>query len=223
MSKKIIKMPHDVAKGKIVTQHDLGVNIIKSGIKVIDERRSTSRTEVDAFQLKYEHWRDITSEVLNEVFLSRDYAYKFRNKISSQKKYVSYSWQPDIQYYITKEMQPKIQYLKLLAENIMAYDEDASKDISETKDKEPPTNLENYTVIQLIGLLKPIQFKSAVALAVTIIITVFYFGYEVNSWKQNNDNYHLTNENNLLKEDITKLKNKLTSTENNKEVRSDNK
>ena len=122
-------MSHDESKSKIVIQHDLGINIMNPGIQLIKDR-NTSSDEVDAFKLKYDHWRDITSEVLNEIFVSTDYSYKFRNQKSSKREYVNSSWQPDIKYYITKKMKPKIQYLKLLAENIMSYDEQVQEDSS---------------------------------------------------------------------------------------------
>ena len=217
MSKKIIKVAHDIAKGKIVIQHDLGINIIKSGIHLIDKSRNIPRSEVDAFKLKYDHWRDITSEILDEIFLSPNYSYKFRHQISSKKEYVNSSWQPDIKYYITKEIQPKIQYLKLLAENIMAYDEQAPEKENKVSDVAAPSNLELLSITQLIGLLKPTQLKSVVAATLAAFIAVFYFGYEVNSWKNDNDKYNLTTENSELKDENQQLKQELSSFKDKKD------
>jgi len=98
MSKKIIKMSHEAAKEKIVTQRDLGIGLMNSGVELINKNRNIPRSEVDSFKIKYNHWHDITSETLNEIFHSSDYSYKFRHQRSSKVEHVNSSWQPDIKY-----------------------------------------------------------------------------------------------------------------------------
>ena len=118
-------------------------------------------------------------------------------------------------------MQPKIQYLRLLAENIMAYDEQAPEEASTNEKTTMPSNIENLSITQLIGLLKPAQFKSVLAVTIAVIVAVFYFGYEVNSWKHDKDKYNLILENNKLKDENKQIKNELSSLiankKNNKE------
>jgi len=163
-------MAHDKSKERIVVQHDLGINIINLGVQLIEKKRNIPRSEIDAFKLQYDHWRDITNEILNEIFLSSDYSYKFRRQISSKKEYVNSSWQPDIKYYITREMQPKIQYLKLLAENIMVYDEQTPEDSVNNDDASVPDKVKKDMS------LKTIIENSPALIVIGCIITGFMSG-----------------------------------------------
>lgn len=142
MSKKLIKIPREIAKNKIATQHDSGISLAHAAIDLIKEGKSKSN--VDTFKIKYDHWQNITSEVLNEVFLSTDYSYKFRKQRSSKAEYVSSSWQPDIEYFLHKEIKQKIDYLKMLVENINDFDEDTSEEnqVSEDRNEINSTNME---------------------------------------------------------------------------------
>lgn len=123
MSKKHIKTTHEDAKIKISSQHDIGIQLAHSSIELIKNGKNNSRSDVDGLKIQYDHWHDITSETLNEIFISSDYSYKFRKQKSSQIEYVNSSWQPDIKYYLHKEIKPKIDYLKMLVDNIEDFDE----------------------------------------------------------------------------------------------------
>ena len=164
MSKKEIKISHELAKEKITSQHNIGVKLANDGVELINKHRNNSRTDVDSFKINYDHWHDITSETLNEIFVSTDYSYKFRKQKSSKVEYVSSSWQPDIKYYLTKEIKPKIDYLKMLADNILDFDEVNTQPVSEEElEKEnmttPDSNMslkekiENHPIAWLSSML----------------------------------------------------------------------
>jgi len=135
MSRKAIKTTHSIAKEKIDKQYDIAAQLVKSGIDTIKKNRNTSRSEVDNYRMRYEQWRGITIEVLNEIFVSTDYSYKFRTQKSSETKLVSSSWQPDIEYYIRKEIKPKIDYLKILSDDVPMFDEVKIEDINNSKEQ----------------------------------------------------------------------------------------
>lgn len=218
MSKKIIKISHEAAKEKIVTQHDLGIDLVKSGAELIKKSRNISWSEVDSFKLKYDHWHDITSETLNEIFHSSNYSYKFRHHRSSKVEYVNSSWQPDIKYYITKEIRPKIEFLKNLADNIQDFDETTADDVKNEENILMSLDLENLSVSELLKVLKPGQLKGVISITIAVIIGAFYFGYVVHSWKIDNDKFNLANEIKLIKEENIELKKELTTLNNDEEA-----
>lgn len=212
MSKKFIKLSRSQAKEKLDNQYNIAADLINTGIETIKKNKRTSRTEVDNFRMRYEQWRGITIEVLNEVFVSTDYSYKFRQQQSSEVKYVSSSWQPDIEYYIRKELKPKIDYLSILTEDMSVYDEITPGDRKEEEQAVMEPDIDNLNVAQLLGALKPSQLWAVIVICCSVVGGSFYLGYEVNSWKQDKDKYNLTNENIKLKEDTENLNKQLKST-----------
>jgi len=165
----------------------IGVNLHRSGIELINKGNNSSRNDVDGFKIKYEHWVDITAEILNELFVSTDYSYKFAEQKSSKVEYVSSSWQPDIKYYISKELQPKIVFLKMLADNIQQFEVvvnkservlDNANDVAINKNKLEDNKVMPETSQTNISIKE--QFEShPVIWGVSLIILGFVSGFSV--------------------------------------------
>ena len=113
-------------------------------------------------------------------------------------------------------MQPKIDFLRLLAENIMTYEERTSKPATNNNSIAMPDNLEDLSIKEIVGILKPAQFRSAVIALMAVIIASFYFGHEVSSWQHDNDKHSLTIQLNKLEEENAQIKKQFRSLSENK-------
>lgn len=120
MSKTKIKIDQSDAKARIDTQIDEGEKLakqaeqfIRNTVPIDDRRRAT-----EIFVTLYDQWCDFTFEVIDEIFVSRDYAYKFKDKSSSTGRMVGPGWKPDVEYYLTSRLVPQLDYLSILGSGI---------------------------------------------------------------------------------------------------------
>ena len=155
MSEKRIKVSVKEASEKIERQIKKGTTLVEEGSKIFKKSMSRIRRLDDNFENKYEMWLNITAEVLDEIFVSTKYSYDFKDKTSSQIEYVSSDWKPDIKYWVTKELIPKIDYLTVLKENISEF-EFMSEKPNVTKTDGANSNVQNVNKIleKLIELMK---------------------------------------------------------------------
>lgn len=121
MSEKI-KISKEDAFEKIDQQIKKGASLIDEGSETFKKSMGRVRRVDDNFENKYKIWLKITTEILDDIFISSNYSFEFKERISSHTEYVSSDWKPDIKYWITKEMIPKIDYLVVLRNNINEFE-----------------------------------------------------------------------------------------------------
>lgn len=131
MSAHKIKYSKEVVFEKLEVRIKKGTSIAQNGYELIkkNSQYNLSRSFVDDFKTHYDQWYEVSFSVLNDIFESDIYAHKFSQQESTSRKLVNSDWQPDIQYYLTHDLMPKINYLKILKNNI----DDYVKIESETK------------------------------------------------------------------------------------------
>ncbi|MFX0199464.1 MAG: hypothetical protein ACFFCW_25360 [Candidatus Hodarchaeota archaeon] len=108
------------ARAKIEAQIRKGEELREKGLSIIKSKNSyqISARERDNFEASFEQWEGFTVEILEELFASSHYAYEFKKKQSSKVEYVGSGWIPDIEYYLEKQITPKIDYLNILIKNL---------------------------------------------------------------------------------------------------------
>lgn len=110
MSKRQIKIPKQGVKKKIDQQIEKGRQLVLSAQSKNENR--------DNFEIKYKQWVEFTGEILKEIFVSSTYAADFKEHRSSKVEYVNSGWIPDIEYYLTKQLNPKLHFLRVLNDNL---------------------------------------------------------------------------------------------------------
>lgn len=153
---KIIKIKREESKKKISSQIEKGEFLFQNGIEIKKSNnylQNKSRYD-DKFKIDLKIWTDITFEILTEIFVLREYAHNFHNCSSSKTKYISSSWVPDIQYYIEKQLVPKIDYLRTILDHLEEFDDTLNdiqcKDVDVYSEKECSlmnSKLDPWTVI----------------------------------------------------------------------------
>ena len=86
----------------------------------------TSRDR-DLFESAFTQWEDITYSTLFKVYKSSKYASEFKEKHSSKVEYVSSTWVPDVEYYLSKQLTQKLDYLKMLQDTIDDFREEVDQ------------------------------------------------------------------------------------------------
>lgn len=194
MSKTKIKISSDEAFKKLDQQIKKGSSLIDEGSENFKKSMGRDRRVDDNFENKYKMWLNITAEMLDGIFSSTDYSWEFKERISSQTEYVSSDWKPDIKYWITKELIPKIDYLVILRESINDFEFDdtlneelnsSPKDIVETdnyssidmdsknniNEKSKKTGRTFWDV--LIDFWRPTLIIISIVLAIIILLAIF--------------------------------------------------
>jgi len=144
MSEKEIKVSKEEAFDKIDQQIKKDSALVEEGSETFKKSMRRVRRVDDNFENKYKIWLKITWEIIGSIFISSNYSYEFKKRISSQTEYVSSDWKPDIKYWITKELIPKIDYLIVLRENINEFEYIPEKQKSSINDV---SNLNNQKII----------------------------------------------------------------------------
>ncbi len=200
MSKRQLKISKEDSDLKIQSQIDKGIDLVEEGVKTTERGSNSYRNTIttDNFQIKYKHWEAFTKDILQEIFVDYSYASEFEDHKSSKVEYVSSSWQPDINYYIGTELIPKIEYLKILKENLKEFDVLKKTEVLQLKMpkilKTQPTtkvNLENYTLPQLFHSLTISQWSAIIGGIITIISISFAVGYNWQQWQLEKENREL--------------------------------
>ena len=121
MAKTKIKVDRSYAEEKLKAQIEKGKELVEKGSQIIGETSpdTTQRTRRrDSFKALYNQWQGFTEEILSELFVSSHYAHEFRETQSSKVEYVSSDWVPGVEYYIEKQIVPKVDYLRVLSQNL---------------------------------------------------------------------------------------------------------
>lgn len=118
-SKRQIKTSKSQAEIKIEAQIKKGKELAKMGSTLY----SGDSRDRDNFEILFDQWVDFTYENLKEIFVSYSYAQNFKEKHSSKVHHVGSSWIPDIEYYLEKQLVPKIDFLEILRRNLDQFDE----------------------------------------------------------------------------------------------------
>jgi len=234
MSKKKLKTTKDIASEKISKQIQKGIYLYKNGVNIIKKyKHKISPRTRDIFESEFNQWAGFTFELLCELFISSEYAHEFKEKHLSNVEYVDSSWIPDIQYYLEKQLIPKIDYLKMLHKNIQEFDEQISNNESNVKiesndDKEKIlkdniVEVEKMTIGKLLSVLSISQIFKILSFLIALIIGSFWFGYYVNSWKIDKQKYDLSIENKKVKQELKEYKSILDSISINNNVLDNNK
>ena len=153
MSKRKIKISKSKAKGKIESQIEKGNLLFEKGVNIIKSKDYSlvKNRSQDIFKEEYVLWRDLTVEVLNEIFVSPNFSGRFEECKSSKVEYVSADWIPDIKYYIEKQLIPKIDYLNFLIKNLEEFKEITLKECKihkslKTSDNTEPIQIKKKSV-----------------------------------------------------------------------------
>ena len=132
MAKTKIRVDKSYAEEKLKAQIEKGEELFEKRAKIIRERSpdTTMRTRNrDNFEVLYNQWRDFAEDKLRELFVSSHYADEFREARSSEVEYVSSAWIPGVDYYLKKEIIPKLDYLRILSQSIDQF-EKAESDVA---------------------------------------------------------------------------------------------
>lgn len=218
-----LKTERDIASIKISEQIRKGTNLYERGIGIIKDGGSNSRILIDSFVSEYRQWVDFTSAILLELFESPKYSREFRSKHSTDVKYVDSSWIPDIEYYVEKELIPKIEYLRVLGKNIGEFDEGVIRKeggieitnsvhinrVCEDSIEEDSIEVDKVSIIKLLSMLNIHHIIGIISLILAIIIGSFEFGYHVSSWKVDKQKYELSQENARLNNELKICRSKI--------------
>lgn len=228
MSAHKIKYSKKEAVEKLNTRISKGKLIAEKALELIRENpdKDNDRFYVDKFNTDYKQWYEITNSILIDIYESSNYAYSFRHQKSSKREYVNSSWQPNITYYLTYEMLPKLNYLKVLKDNIDDYSEvnsdqsniENNKLIYESKSQlslSESTNEEfEIAKISIWDILKRVslpQLFSILGGLIVIISGSFYFGYNVKSWQIDKDKIELVRQHETDSQEIKSLEKNVDS------------
>jgi hypothetical protein len=120
MSYDTLKIRRAEALASINRQIQKGDELFTKGHSLIKEkgRHNIPSRDRDLFQSSFTQWVDLTYATLIRVFDSSKYALEFKEKHSSEVQYVGSSWVPDIQYYLSKQLIQKLDYLKMLRDSM---------------------------------------------------------------------------------------------------------
>lgn len=212
MVKNQIKVKKSDAKSKIEIQIEKGKVIFETGKKTLKEKynHEISSRERDIFTAKFKQWDDLTFEVLYEIFTSSSYAIKFRDTHSSKTELVGSSWIPDIKYYVTKQLVPKLDYLILLLETIDDYDvvleekKKVEKMVKKDSNSDSHFEFEKMTLHDFVKKLKISQLITLFSFIVALIVGSFWLGYYVSSWKVDKEKFDLTVQSEKYKNQLKK-------------------
>jgi hypothetical protein len=227
MASHKIKYPKEVVLEKLNTRISKGKVIAEKYLEMIGENpiADNDRFYVDKIKTDYDQWYEVTNSLLLDIFESSTYAYNFRQTKSSKKEYVNSNWQPNIKFYLTYELLPKLNYLKVLKENIDDYDEVEK----ELKDNSANSTMENDKLlnadeklsedfeidkIPISYFLKRISLPQLISIIGFIIILIsgsFYFGYNVKSWQIDREKVELNQENEAASNKIKVLQKEVDS------------
>lgn len=138
----------NIGKGKSLDlldqQIEKGKSLFKNGSSIIREKgEHISSRDRDLFESTLRHWVDITYSVLQRIYKSSKYASEFKERHSSKVEYVSSSWIPDIEYYLHRQLVPKLDYLNVLRDSIDDFEEEKG----EVKVIESRADLDPWRVI----------------------------------------------------------------------------
>jgi len=193
----IDKLNKQITKGSVLAKR--GFDFIKS-----HPDHSLYRSEVDKFKMEVNQWIDITQSILYEVFTSPKYGSEFKNLKTSKREYVSSSWQPDIKFYLEYGLLPKLNYLKIVRDNIDDLEEVETENLTVTntnKEKENSTieetiktvekiSVDNYdfskiTIPQLRNILSIPQIIKIISFILGLLVAAFWVGYYFYSFQTN--------------------------------------
>ncbi len=198
MTIRKLKIPKSEAIAKIVEQRRRGRELLLSV-------RKDTRDEI---KVKYELWRDFTVDILNEIYASDTYGSDFQKHESSEVEYVSADWIPDIRYYVTKQIFPKLQFLKILAEKIDEFlerpddsEDKAMEGLQERTIRDIPSP-SIITIPQLFKFLTAPQVYRLITSIVVVIIGAFSLGMFIQSLRLDMEKYNLFQENQEMKDEI---------------------
>jgi predicted nucleotide-binding protein len=149
MFERQIRVTKQDAHSRIERQIQKGKALYEEGADILAKPSSSAHLSRlrDSFKVKYEQWESLTAEVLNELFVSGRYSHEFKEHRSSEDELVSSDWVPDIDYYLRKELLPKIDFLKVLGGNVDDFDQvddqrqtGEGRQSKETKEKQGSPN-----------------------------------------------------------------------------------
>lgn len=202
MSANKIKISKTLALEKIERQITKGSVLAKTGIDFIRKNSDHSmlRNEVDNFEIEFEQWVNITGSILYETFDDYKYGSKFKDHISSEREYVGSSWQPDIKYFLERELLPKLEYLKILKKNVVDLEEIDSdtahnaevEEIDKNINKIPVSKIDfqtydfsKITLPQLRNILTVPQIIKIITSIFALLTLAFWIGYYFHSFQSN--------------------------------------
>ncbi len=227
MAANKIKITKSRAVEKLNKQISKGSVFAKTGSDFIKNHpdHSSITYEIDKFKIDIDQWVEITRSILFEIFDSSVFGHKFYEIRASKEEYVSSSWHPDIKYYITNLLIPKLNYLKSLSINLEDLDELSQPEI-EIKDAKPESNISipnqseiqtiktkdhdfsKMTFPQLFSILTISQVAAIISSAFAILVIAFWIGYYFHSFQSNKS---LNNELNNISKEVQILNSKYDS------------
>ncbi len=204
MSANKIKISKTVALEKIERQITKGSVLAQAGIDFIKKNpnHSIHRSEVDKFEIEFEQWVNITGSIIFEIFDDYNYGSKFKDHISSKREYVSSDWQPDIKYYLERQLLPKLEYLKILKKNVIDLEEIEAENnitpeikndsIDKTNNEMPVSKIDlntydfsKITLPQLLNILTVPQIIKIITSIFALLVLAFWIGYYFHSFQSN--------------------------------------
>ena len=181
MGKTKIRFDKSYAEETLKAQIEKGEELLEKGVQIIRERSSdiTKRTRNrDNFEVLYIQWRDFAEEMLRELFVSSHYADEFIEVRSSEVEYVGSSWIPDVDYYLHKEIIPKLDYLRILSQNINQFQKAESDTAAPVPQPQTTAALEFPDRVTLAWLWQHVPASYWIGF-LGVFLAVFIFGTTV--------------------------------------------
>lgn len=175
MPKNQIKISKAEAKKEIEDQIQKAKDLYKKGEQELSSSSDEEIRARDNFKILYKHWENFTCEMLRKIFVSSSYASEFVKVQSSKVEYVSSSWIPDIEYYLEKQMTPKVDYLGILIQTIDQFTEIKEEKKQSVFTPPPDNNLDLPEKVTLSWLWKHVPAKFWFVL-IGLFIAAFILG-----------------------------------------------
>ena len=116
-----IKVSKEGAKQRLAALLNEGRDLVR---RIIEFRKKEGIHKISEGPLmdEYLNWEHRAESALEKVFVSFIYSREFEKKTGPGTQYVSSGWEPDLEYYIGRQLIPKLEYLEVLFKNIDKYE-----------------------------------------------------------------------------------------------------
>ena len=179
MEKTKIKVEKSYAKERLKAQIEKGRELFEKGSQIVREASQGSGTRSrDSFKAFYNQWEDFTEEILSGLFASNHQAREFRKTQSSKVEYVGSDWIPGVEYYLEKQIIPKLDYLRVLSENIEQFEKAESGGAASIGPQQAESILDFPERVTLAWLWRHVPVKLW-ASAAGLLVTVFLVGVSI--------------------------------------------
>ena len=169
---------------KIELKISAGQNLQKEGYKIFSKGKYPKWVN-NRFCRRFKQWKNLTKSELNRIYNSRYYSSEFEDSLTGKDNLVDSSWKPDLVYYLTKHIPDKLDYLKMLLEDMDSFREVTAPTVEIPPDKiskkkldVKKMELDKMSLLQVFNNLT----MGAIMTIISILIALFVLGYSIGNW-----------------------------------------